>query len=279
MSRWCAGQLTLRSQGIVYGTRPAVLAYFGSIFIGLLTPGRLGEFVKALHLKQDCAISGGRALSSVFLDRLFDLFMLLAVGALALASASFGTVDGWLALVLLVLALVAPLVLLIHPVSFGWFSRLAQRIVPLDHPKVGPKLTKLGGWVVEIRAGLRQLSSSVLLVGVLLTLLAYAIFFGQCYLVALAVGLPVGFVPVSYAVALGSLITLLPVSISGIGTRDASIVAYLGALGVASAQALGFSLLIFVTFYIGGALLGALAWLLKPAPLAALRAAPATMRE
>jgi hypothetical protein len=38
-------------------------------------------------------------------------------------------------------------------------------------------------------------------------------------------------------------------------------------VGVTAEQALGFSLLVFATFYIGGGLMGAVAWWIKPAPL------------
>ena len=65
-----------------------------------------------------------------------------------------------------------------------------------------------------------------------------------------------GFVTTSYAVALGSLITLLPISISGLGTREAVMIAYLGTAGISSEAALGFSLLVFFTFYICGGLIG-----------------------
>jgi len=91
------------------------------------------------------------------------------------------------------------------------------------------------------------------------------------YLLALALGLPIKFVPVSYAIALGSLVTLLPISISGLGTREATIIAYLSTLGISAEAALGFSLLVFATFYLGGGLMGAAAWWLKPVPLTRLR--------
>jgi hypothetical protein len=103
--------------------------------------------------------------------------------------------------------------------------------------------------------------------------LAYGIFFGQCYLLALALGLPLSYLQVSYTVAIGSLVTLLPISISGLGTREAAIIAYLATAGITGEQALGFSLLVFAAFYVAGGLFGAVAWLIKPAPLAALRMA------
>ena len=71
--RW---KLILENQGDCYPLKPAALAYFGGIFAGLLTPGRLGEFVRAIHFQRDCQVRLGRALFSVMMERLFDLVFL-----------------------------------------------------------------------------------------------------------------------------------------------------------------------------------------------------------
>jgi hypothetical protein len=122
-----------------------------------------------------------------------------------------------------------------------------------------------------MRSGLRQLSLHSALLAVGLTIGTYAVFFGQCYLLALALDMSLSYVQVSYAVAIGSLVTLLPLSVSGLGTREAAMITYLGTAGIAPPLALAFSLLVFATFYLASGALGALAWWLKPAPLDALR--------
>ncbi len=48
-------------------------------------------------------------------------------------------------------------------------------------------------------------------------------------------------------------------------------IAYLGTAGISSEAALGFSLLVFFTFYICGGLIGLFAWLIKPIPWSVLR--------
>lgn len=112
-----------------------------------------------------------------------------------------------------------------------------------------------------------QVSWPVLLAAIGLTVAAYGIFFVQCYLLALALNLSLNFTTVVYAVALGSLVTLLPLSISGLGTREATIVYYLGLQGISSSAALGFSLTLFIVFYVGGSLFGMIAWWLEPIPM------------
>jgi len=256
--RW---QGVLRAQSIRLSIRPALLAYFGSLFIGFLTPGRLGEFIKAAHVSRDCSVSLAQAFSSVLADRLFDLYALLVVGSAALLTLALGSSE-LIAVIGLAVLLILPLVLFLNDTTFAWFQQIG-----LKFGKLGEKFFAPEGILSEVRAGLRQLTPARLAVAVALTGVAYVVFFGQCYLLALALHLDAGVVPVTFAVALGSLITLLPISISGLGTREAAMIAYLDTVGVSAEAALSFSLLVFVTFYVAGGLIGALAWWIKPVPL------------
>jgi hypothetical protein len=97
-----------------------------------------------------------------------------------------------------------------------------------------------------------------------LTLLAYAIFFGQARLLAVALDLEVGIVYLAVCLSVAGVITLLPISFSGLGTRDAILIALFAPLGLAAEQAVAFSTLFFLTFYVGGGIIGAVAWQLKP---------------
>ena len=257
----------LKAHDIQYGARNSLLSYFGSIFIGLLTPGRLGEFVKALHVKEDCGVSTARALSSVLVDRLFDLYALLLFGGAALLSTAHSRSGVWM-LVESAAVLVLPLFVLLNNRAFEWCRRLAIRI-----GKWTAKLVREESWLMELRAYLKSLNGRSVASAVILTAIAYFLFFTQCYLLALSLDLGVGPLPVSFAVALGSLVTLIPISISGLGTREAAVMAYLGTAGVAAEKGLGYSLLVFVTFYIAGGLMGAVAWLIKPVSLKEVKAA------
>jgi uncharacterized protein (TIRG00374 family) len=256
--RW---QGLLRAQAIRMAMWPAFLAYFGSLFIGFLTPGRLGEFIKAVHVSRDCDVPLTQAFTSVLADRLFDLYALMVVGSAALLTRAINGQE-LIVLVSLVVLMVLPLAVFLNGVTFGWMQRVGLRF-----GAVGRRLFDAGGILPEVRAGLRQLTLARFAAAVALTIFAYGVYFGQCYLLARALDLPVGFGPVTFAVALGSLITLVPVSISGLGTREAAMIAYLDSAGVQAEAALSFSLLVFVTFYIAGGLIGALAWWIKPAPL------------
>ncbi|GAH55102.1 unnamed protein product, partial [marine sediment metagenome] len=96
------------------------------------------------------------------------------------------------------------------------------------------------------------------------TLVTYAIFFSQCYLLALSLNLSLSFLDIAVYMAVANLVVLIPVSIAGIGTRDATLIALFSLQGVSAEAALSYSLLVLFTFYICGAAMGAIAWQIKP---------------
>jgi uncharacterized protein (TIRG00374 family) len=253
--RW---RVILHAQAIEMSLIDANLAYFSSLFLGFLTPGRLGEFSRIFYVREANDVPTGVALSSVLADRLFDLYALLSVGGTGLILIQ--TQDFPAETILLVVGLITlPWAMFIFDKPFLWFQKLGLR-----GGRIGRKVFSEDGLLVGIRTGLRRLDRSQFLLSVVLTSMAYTVFFTQCYLLGLALNIRVGYMPIAYAIALGSLVTLVPISISGLGTREAVITAFLGHNGVMSEAAISFSLLVFFTFYIVGGLLGAIAWWLKP---------------
>jgi uncharacterized membrane protein YbhN (UPF0104 family) len=95
-------------------------------------------------------------------------------------------------------------------------------------------------------------------------LLAYALFFWQGWLLALALDLPLGMVYLAVCLSVAGVAALLPISFSGLGTRDAILILLFAPLGLAAEEAVAFSTLFFLTFYVGGGALGAIAWQVKP---------------
>jgi uncharacterized protein (TIRG00374 family) len=64
------------------GVSFAVLSesFFKSLFLGAVTPGRLGELWKAKYLADKSSISLGRSFFTVIADRLIDIFIITVVG-------------------------------------------------------------------------------------------------------------------------------------------------------------------------------------------------------
>ena len=256
--RW---HMLLQQQGIEYGLPSAFLAYNSSLAVGYVTPGRLGEFVKALYLRNDLGLTTGRAFSSVLLDRLLDLYALLLTALAGIAV--FTMPQSLVALVVPVLVAtgLGPLLILVPGISrrlTALVARAATCFVPAQHR--GDIALSFSGF----QTGMEELLDVRLLLPLALTVIGYVVFYGQCYLLAESLELPISYGFAAFCVSLGSLMALLPVSISGLGVRDLTFIAILGTAGLAPEVAISYSLLFLFVFNVLGGAIGALTWWMKP---------------
>ncbi len=229
----------------------ALAAYFAGLLLGFVTPGRLGEFWRAHFARKRFGVSWPNALQGVLVDRLLDLALLLGVGGAAvlalLPQRVWSEGAGWAAISVSIIVILG---LLLAPRSLVRGLRAM-----LD--RIGR-----GGQLVDWLEQLETVSLSRTLIALGLTILAYGIFFAQGILLARAIGIQIGMFTIVFSVAIASLAALLPVSVSGLGTREWALTYLLGAVGVPLDQSLAFSALIFLAFNVFGGLVGGLVWLL-----------------
>jgi len=253
--RW---KYLLAMQGIDYEAKDCLLAYLASMYAGLVTPGRLGDFVKVIYLRTDKGVTLGRGFSSVFADRLFDLLILIAMafsGALALA------------LTRNMLIVILSWILVFMATVFVFLNgRLGRRIVRALFRVFMPK--KMGSGLEvqfeEFYSGIGQLKRIEIFVPLLLSVLTYLILYIQCYLIANALDISITVLNIAFCISAANLISLLPISISGIGTRDVTLIAMFSILHLSRESALSFSIMFLFVSNISACVIGAIAWFLKP---------------
>ncbi len=256
--RW---HMLLDRQQINYDPATAFVVYNGSLGAGYVTPGRLGEFVKALYLRQDEGVPLGQALSSVLMDRLFDLYLLLMTACVGMIAFSVPRPLSTIALAALFVGALAPLVVIIPGVTRRLTLLLIRVLPELGARRYRPEIKRT---LDSFRRGMEQLLDIRLLFPLLITVVAYAVFYLQCYLIAAALRLPLSYGYSAFCVSLASLLALLPISVSGLGVREATFLALLLPLGVTAELAVSYSLLILLVFNVFGGALGAIAWFGKP---------------
>ena len=253
--RW---NFLLKQQRITYSPVQSFLVYMSSLYIGFITPGRLGEFVKTLYLKSDKGINISKGFSSVLVDRLFDLYLLIILGLLGLwyfnilgqLSSSF--------LVLTFIIVLTPLIVLNRQLMEKFINTLYKVAV----------FKKVKGNIEErfedFYDGLQKLISPKLFYSGLLTCMGYSMFFVQCYLIVMAMDLSINFLTIILFMAISNLITFIPISISGLGTRDATLIFLFSQIGFQAELAVSYAFLVFITFFVAGGLMGAVAWWMQP---------------
>lgn len=112
--------------------------------------------------------------------------------------------------------------------------------------------------------GINQLINYKLIITVFLTCVSYLIFFAPCYLIAIALGISINFVTITLFMAISNLISFIPISISGLGTRDVTLIYLFSLVGLKAELAVSYAFLVFITFFVSGGLMGAVAWWIKP---------------
>jgi glycosyltransferase 2 family protein len=256
--RW---QRIVRWQGFSMTYFQAFLAFFGSLFVGFLTPGRLGEMAKAYTVKHEFNTSLSHGLSSVVVDRMFDMYLLLTLGMLGVIRfAVLGTLLSWPVYVGMIVLLLIPL-LFLHETFLMFVVGMLGNF---------PVLCKKRKWMQEkagqFAQGLRPLGPARIGQCILLTLAGYAVFFLQCYCCSWALGFSVPLVDLLLLMGATNFLSFIPISISGLGTREACLIFFLARVQPPQPESIAvlFGLVIFLVFFVGGGLIGFVCWQWAP---------------
>jgi len=256
--RW---RMLLGVQNIKITNNDAFTYYCNAVYLGIITPGRIGEVAKAFFLKNKGMTTLSHALSSVVVDRGFDLYFLYfvaMVGVLILQPWKGAELFGCIGL----LSCALPFVVFVYKDSLEQLSLMLYKKALF--PMVGKRVQ---GSTQEFVAGVRQIIGIWLWKPLALTCTSYIIFFGQCFLVAISLDIQINFFVITLIMAMTNIFSFLPISVAGLGTRETALLFLLAPQGLLFDEVIAFSVGIFFVFYLGGALLGGGVWLVRPVQL------------
>jgi len=246
----------LRSVDVHLSIGSAYRAFLPSLYLGLVTPGRVGDALRIQYLKRDHGVRYGDGLAVSIVDRLCDLYLLLAFGALGvvhLASAASAPMaqTTWIAVMAVA---IAPVFLFVRGVAEPAAQWLYGRFSDGETHE---------GLSVFFAALRRQIGLH--LVGpVVITALAFLTNYLQAWLVANAFGIDLTFTDVAALVAISSFLSLLPISVSGVGIRESFFALVFPTFGLPETLGIAFGLGVFAVIYVPALLLGFFAWLAWP---------------
>ena len=226
-------------------------------------PGRIGDLLRARWLQVAARIPGGRALATVFVDRIFDVLALVVFLAISLpfvASAEWLrriAVGGLALLALLGLVLVA--------------ARVYTRRRARDRRGQRGLLRRVARDTLEGLADPLGRRRGVVLVGI--SLATWAMWALAAWLVARAVGIEFSPVEAIFVTSVMNLGVAIPSSPGFIGTYQWLGVSALALFDVGTNEALAFSILMQAVWYVPTLLVGGA--LLVRRAVGAMRTAPA----
>jgi glycosyltransferase 2 family protein len=212
--------------------------FFEGYAVGVITPGRVGELMKAGHAGTKTGILGAglRAIA----ERGTDLAIFIIIGGIAVAQGTMpgiGDIWGWVILATGIVALALSLLVLSSPV----FVRLLEKIMHLT--RILKKDIALG---FEFRSAANTSGFFAL------SLMSNLSYFISCYFLATGVSLDLNFIQVSGGVATAGVFNTIPITVMGLGTREVTFLYVFQAFP--QAQVIAFSGLVFLTAQIGGGL-------------------------
>jgi uncharacterized protein (TIRG00374 family) len=248
--RW---RLLISNEGVNYPAYKAFGAYMSSDAVGIVTPGRIGEIARLYYVRQETPITFYSAFKTIVSDRIFDFTMLgwFGLSGMLFYFATFGHYPG--------IYYAAGVFLLI---VFCYFAGIKFLQVILRFKSV--HRLPVVRFVYE--SFLAVVSKKSLTMWAI-TVIAYSCYFGFSWLIMIALHLTPSYIDVVFIMSIMSLSTIIPLSVAGFGTREATLVLLFAYYGLSSETAVSFSLLHFSAFFLWGGLIGLVFWMLMPISL------------
>ena len=219
-----------------------------SLIIGALlaevTPGRLGELVRAQYLTQETDASPGKAVFSIIIDRIYDIFILVGLaGISSFALTAIYAVDIPLSLIIVFsIGVVVSITLFMN-------ERVVRLVLsPVFNFLIPGKYQQRAHFhFAEFYSGLKSMQVSTHVVSVALSSLIWILKLLALFFLSRALGVEI---PFWFVVSIGSIavvVSLLPITVSGFGTRDAVFIFFLSFYNISAefAVALSFLFLVF----------------------------------
>ena len=258
--------ILMRLVGIPYTRRRSSIVWAIGFFAASITPGKVGDAVRALYVSRETGRGLGESFLTVFMDRLMDLVVVLVFGVATILVFSYRYTD-MPSIWVIVAASVAALGLVYLVLNRSLMRALAGPFFrALTPKKYRTQLsTQVHGFYDALALYAGRWKSTAF--AFFLTLVFWAGIVLLAYTATRVLEIDVSFGYVALMMPMVTLVEIVPISISGIGTREAAVIFFFAAVGIGSAQAVAFSIMYLMAGTYLTALVGFLAWLANPAKL------------
>ena len=220
----------------------AISLHWMGTFVGVITPGRFGELIKVYFLKNK-GYSAFRSFFSILVDRVIDVSTLLLFGFLIFLFFLKGIGIYILFISLGLVLFLVFIFLLIDSRSFlhKFFIKAVKKFFPIDFEEYN-KFT-----ISRLWQGIRNTKKGQFILFFTYLIISWLLYFAARYMIVLSLGVDLSFLEVSAISALMAIVTMLPISVAGIGTREAVAIYLFGLFSITKELALLFSLFVFAT--------------------------------
>lgn len=210
----------------------AYQAFAGGVLYSDFTPGRIGDFTRAILVKERIGIHKGTV--SVFIDRYIDIIVLTSLGiaALVIYSSRFASILPLFALIVLLVIFAGVTVLFLQN---SWIFSVMQKVPFFNIPESASHLQNA---FLEFKDGKKVIAE-----GIILTLLAWVTHALRIILITMGLGYTLPLPDLFLILPLISALSLIPVTIAGLGLVEGGLMAVIAGYGVPLSAALSIAII------------------------------------
>lgn len=243
-------QFLLRKQKIHARFSYTIKNIFIGYFYGFVTPGGFGGYLRALYLKYETKEPLPKCLGNIIIFNSIDFITLLILGAIgALVLSSVFPLLFYFIIGVLLLAIFLLLFFLKKDRSYATFTRIVEsRVFSIIKNRLDDPIDSF----YEDLPKLRDLS-----IPFILSFASWLLQFIEFYLVAQLFNITVPLITLVLIVAVANVIGAIPISVYGLGTRDATLISLLSIYFIAPERIISLSLFWYVIIWFLPSIIGA----------------------
>jgi uncharacterized protein (TIRG00374 family) len=244
-------QYLLKKQDIHVSFLYSIKNIFIGYFFGFIIPGGIGGYTRALYLKDRAERPLEICLFNIGIINTIDiitLFLISIIGAFL-----FSSIYPFLFYPLLLFCMlwIIFLGIFIHQKTWKWIVSLLFRFTILKpyHQKISTSIPTLEKILPK--------KSQIIVTG-LLSFIGWVLRFSLFYVFLRSFSIEVDYISLILIIAIANIIAMIPISIYGLGTRDAILVSFFSLYSVSSDLVLGVSLFWFFVIWVVPSIIGAI---------------------
>jgi len=246
-------KLILNEYGQKFSYKDACMTWCIGAFAGGFTPGQAGEAIKVLYVrKANPDKSFGECLSTIVSDKIIEIYSLMTLAIVSVVLLFNRLSENPLYIPIIVIACLVLIVfyaLTEHKV-YILFGRLFRPIISFIVPHRYQDNMKIS--LERFLSGIWELKNKkrILLLLWLIAIFTWFVLFLNAYLLALSLSLDISLLYTMLISPIINFASILPISISGLGTRDLTTIFFFNEIGLGKESAVAWSMLNLATSWI-----------------------------
>ena len=243
-------QIILKKQKINVSFLYSIKNFFIGYFYGFITPGAFGAYIRSIYLSKESGAQIPKCVSNIIIFNTIEYLTLLILGAIgAIYLSSIFSYLFFIIILIIILIITLFLFFFKDTRSRTLFIKIIQsRIFSAIKDKIEKSLT-------SFYEDLPKLKDTFL--PSIISIFGWILKYIMLFFVAKLFFIEIPFFTFIMIMAVAEVISSLPISIYGLGTREATLITIFKIWGIESENIVSFSLFLFVIIWLSPSIMGA----------------------